>query len=214
MYSVYRINSVSILLDCYIICTLAKSRDRAGSGTGPGTSFPFKTSKGNMPSALEAIPTGLIKELVIANFIWRCIDRACTERFQTVRIKGNTTPRGNQEHTHAPKPEEPIARSVVESMKSAARETTRHFPEIYEALAVQASQLHPGMAGSLPLVSTLSTFCSGQGERLILYFSKMLVAYCIFSCTWLIVHCQFDLPLVNVNNIAIREVSPTVTFLY
>ena len=73
-------------------------------------------------------------------------------------IKGNTTPRGNQEHTHAPKPEEPIARSVVESMKNAARGTTRHFPEIFEALAVPASQLHPGMAGSLPLVSTLSTF--------------------------------------------------------
>ena len=84
-------------------------------------------------------------------------------------IKGNMTPRGNQEHTHAPKPEEPIARSVVESMKSAARGTTRHFPEIYEALAVPASQLHPGMAGSLPLVSTLSTFCTGQGERLNLY---------------------------------------------
>ena len=67
MCSVNRFNSVSILLDCYIICALAKSRDRAGSGTGPGTSFPFKTSKGKMPSALEAIPTGLIKELVIAN---------------------------------------------------------------------------------------------------------------------------------------------------
>ena len=91
MCSVYRFNSVSILLDCYIICTLAKSRDRAGSGTGSGTSFPFKTSEGRMPSALEAIPTGLRKELVIANFIWRCIDRACTERFETVGIKGNTT---------------------------------------------------------------------------------------------------------------------------
>ena len=67
MCCVYRINSVSILLDCYIICTLAKSRDRAGSGTGPGTSFPFKTSEGKMPSALEAIPTGLIKELMMAS---------------------------------------------------------------------------------------------------------------------------------------------------
>ena len=158
MCSVYRINSVSILIDCYIICTLAKSRDGAGSGTGPGTTFPFKTSEGKMPSALEAIPTGLIKELVIANLIWRCIDRACTERFETVGIKGNATPRGNQEHTHAPKPEEPIARSVKESMKSVARGTTGHFPEIYEALAVPASQLHPGMAGSLPLASTLTTF--------------------------------------------------------
>ena len=151
------------------ICTLAKRRDGAGSGTETGTSFPFKTSKGKMPSALEAIPTGLIKELVIANFIWRCIDRACTERFETVGIKGNTTPRGNQEHTHAPKPEEPIARSVVESMKSAARETTRHISEIYEALRVPARQLHPGIAGSLLPISTLSSFCSGQGERLILY---------------------------------------------
>ena len=76
MCSVYRFNSVSILLDCYIICTLAKSRDPAGSGTEPGYSFPFKTSEGKMPSALEAIPTGLIKELVIANFIWRCIDHS------------------------------------------------------------------------------------------------------------------------------------------
>ena len=85
-------------------------------------------------------------------------------------IKGNPTPRGNQEHTHAPKPEEHIARSVMESMKSAAKGTTRHIPEIYEALAVPASQLHPGMAGSLPLASTLSTFfCTVQGERLILY---------------------------------------------
>ena len=73
-------------------------------------------------------------------------------------IKGNPTPRGNQEHTHAPKPEEPIARSVVESMKSAAKGTSRHIPEIYEALAVPASQLHPGMAGSLPLASTLTIF--------------------------------------------------------
>ena len=72
-------------------------------------------------------------------------------------IEGNPTPRGNQEHTHAPKPEEPIVRSAVESMKSAARGTTRPVPEIYEALAVPASQLHPGVAASLPPVSTLST---------------------------------------------------------
>ena len=72
-------------------------------------------------------------------------------------IKGNPTARGNQEHTHAPKPGEPIARSVMESMKSAAKGTTRHIPEIYEALAVPASQLHPSMAGSLSLASTLST---------------------------------------------------------
>ena len=49
----------------YVI--LAKRRDGAGSGTETGTSFPFKTSKGKMPSALEAIPTGFTKEVMMAS---------------------------------------------------------------------------------------------------------------------------------------------------
>ena len=55
----------------YNLCTLAKSRDGAGSGTGtglgPATSFPFQDQQGEMPSVLEAIPTGLIKELMMAS---------------------------------------------------------------------------------------------------------------------------------------------------
>ena len=103
-------------------------------------------------------------------------DQALVSRLRPARenaicIKGNPTPRGNQEYTPAPTPEEPIARSVVESMKSAARETTRHIPEIYEAFRVPARQLHPGMAGSLPLacINAINFFYTGQGGRLILY---------------------------------------------
>ena len=48
--------------------------------------------------------------------------------------------------------------------------TARHFPEIYESLAVPASKLHPGMAGSLLLLyQRYQLSYTGQSERLILH---------------------------------------------
>ena len=98
MCCVYRINSVSSLLGCYTICTLAKSRDGAGlgSGTGPGppTSFPFQDQQGKNTISVGGSTYQFDK---IAHdgqrFFWRCIDPVRTVRVETVRIKGNPTPK-------------------------------------------------------------------------------------------------------------------------
>ena len=126
-----------------------------------------------MPLVWTGIASELTKYHQMGKVFWRCLGPSCTVRMETVGIHDEPTPRGQQDHTHAPNRDEFVRRKAEHDMREKAKSGTASIPAIYDEVAKTVNREQPNVAATLPAPSPPALKSSLYRARRSLRFPKL-----------------------------------------